>query len=498
LSKYLVNVRKGLVTESEDEIKLMKDLVTQYNVRTALPHSIKQSNGTNKAPEIDHGGNDEPCGESILLTGATGALGAHILHLLRSSTSVSRITCLVRASSPLAAHERVSKSLTARAKPGLPPFSPTPLTTNASSAAHNDPATAKPTVICLPCTLSDPALGISPETYTHLANTTNIIIHAAWAVNFTARLRSFEKDHIAGLSHLLRLSNAHNSAEPIRFLFLSSTASVTSTPASKYPIPEQVSSNPEEASPLGYSRSKWVAENIVNAFYRQVSSSSPDDDNRNLSTTTPPTPNLTILRIGQLTSDTTAGIWNTSEAYPLMLSTAPTLHALPDLQNQALDWLPVDIAAKAVLEIAESMNHHNGAADAETGCPVLHILNPSPTPTWSDLLKCIRAASPSLDLQTLPPREWLGRLEAFGDELPAKKLVGLWKGAFGDGKGEGGDGQGGENRPMEFEMERAREMSTTMRDVGPLDGEFLGRMWRWVEEHAAAGEGGGRGDGRLG
>ncbi|KAI4265464.1 MAG: hypothetical protein L6R38_009401, partial [Xanthoria sp. 2 TBL-2021] len=270
LSKYLVNVRKGRVTESEDEIKLMKDLVTQYNVRTASPHSVKQSNGTNKALEMDHGGNDEPHGESILLTGATGALGAHILHLLRSSTTVYQITCLVRASSPLAAHERVSKSLTARAKPGLPPFSPTPLTTDASSAAHNDPVTAKPTVICLPCTLSDPALGISPETYTHLANTTNIIIHAAWAVNFTARLRSFEKDHIAGLSHLLRLSNAaRNSAEPIRFLFLSSTASVTSTPASKYPIPEHVSSNPEEASPLGYSRSKWVAENLIDAFYRQ-------------------------------------------------------------------------------------------------------------------------------------------------------------------------------------------------------------------------------------
>lgn len=92
----------------------------------------------------------------------------------------------------------------------------------------------------------------------------------------------------------------------------------------------------------------------------------------------------------------------------------------------------------------------------------------------------------------------MGRLEAFEDELPAKKLVGLWKGAFGDGKGEGDDGQGGGNRPMEFEMERAREMSTTMRDVGPLDGEFLGRMWRWVEEQAAAGEGGGKGHGRSG
>ncbi|CAL8582210.1 hypothetical protein XPA_007880 [Xanthoria parietina] len=440
LSKYILNVRKGRVTESEDEIQLMKDLVSRYSVPTAPPPAITQSNSTHKALEIGHGGNDNPRGERILLTGATGALGAHILHLLRSTTSVSQITCLVRASSPLAAHERVSKSLTARAKPGLPPFSPIK---DPSSAAEEDSATATPTVICLPCSLSNPALGLSPETYTHLGNTTTVIIHAAWAVNFTARLRSFEKDHIAGLTHLLDLTTAApRSAEPIRFLFLSSTASVTSTPVSKYPIAEHVSTNPDEASPLGYSRSKWVAENLIDAFHRQLSPSpqtnqknkNHNDDTILLPSSLPPT--LTILRIGQLTSDTTAGIWNTSEAWPLMLSTAPTLHALPDLGTQPLDWLPVDIAAAAVLEVAHSMKHQPAkpVADAESnGCPVLHILNPATTPTWSNLLACIRGASPAMDLEVLRPAEWVRRVEAFEVELPAKR----WADRFCDGEGEG-------------------------------------------------------------
>lgn len=66
LSKYLVNVRKGRVTESEDEIKLMKDLVSRYSVPTAPPHTIKQSKSTDKAQETCNGGNEQPRGERIV------------------------------------------------------------------------------------------------------------------------------------------------------------------------------------------------------------------------------------------------------------------------------------------------------------------------------------------------------------------------------------------------------------------------------------------------
>lgn len=66
LSKYILNVRKGRVTESEDEIQLMKDLVSRYSVPTAPPPAITQSNSTHKALEIGHVGNDNPRGERIV------------------------------------------------------------------------------------------------------------------------------------------------------------------------------------------------------------------------------------------------------------------------------------------------------------------------------------------------------------------------------------------------------------------------------------------------
>lgn len=45
-------------------------------------------------------------------------------------------------------------------------------------------------------------LGLSDEVYESIARQARVIVHAAWAVNFSMRLRSFVKDHIAGLHYL--------------------------------------------------------------------------------------------------------------------------------------------------------------------------------------------------------------------------------------------------------------------------------------------------------
>ncbi|KAL8805671.1 MAG: hypothetical protein Q9182_001815 [Xanthomendoza sp. 2 TL-2023] len=466
LSRHLLDLRTGRQTESEDEIQLMKDLVTRYSRVVEQVEVLNKPNGVVEEKPIEQSRETEPQRDHVLLTGATGALGAHILHLLRSNPTVSDITCLVRAASPFAAHERVSKSLIARGKPGLPPYS-----ASNPQSSQDKACSSAPEIKCIPTTLSHPDLGLDPSTYTHLARTTTLVIHAAWAVNFTARLRSFEKDHVAGLAHLLNLAHAlPNHKPPKRFLFLSSTASVTNTPASNYPIAERISTDPTHASPLGYSRSKWVAENICANYYCHNTLPASEFNPRSASQKQPAHPNIAILRIGQLTSDTRSGIWNTAEAIPLMLSTAPTLHALPNLQNLPLDWLPVDIAAHAILDVAGSMHRE----EITSPPPVFHILNPSPTPTWSDLLSVIQTRTPGLRVNVLEPGEWLKRVEGYAGELPAKRLVGLWREAFsGEGKGKG-------KGKMVFGVERAKEGSAVMRGVGPLDEGFLGRMWGWV------------------
>ncbi|KAL8677847.1 MAG: hypothetical protein Q9186_005759 [Xanthomendoza sp. 1 TL-2023] len=481
LSRHLLDLRTGRQTESEDEIQLMNDLVTQYGKVVEEAGALNKPDWFVGGESTQQSQENKPPGERILLTGATGALGAHILHILRSSPTVSHITCLVRATSPFGAHERVSKSLIVRGKPGLPPYSDS----KPISSQKNKASSSTSEVNCIPTILSHRYLGLDPSTYVHLASTTTLIIHAAWAVNFTARLRSFEKDHIAGLSHLLNLTHADSRTNQTskRFLFLSSTASITNTPTANYPIAEHISTDPTHASPLGYSRSKWVAENICADFYnrrRTTSTSNSESGPRSEKSKV----HIAVLRIGQLTSDTICGIWNTSEAYPLMLSTAPILHALPDLGNLPLDWLPVDIAATAVLEIAEWMKKRRdeGVEGGERACPVFHILNPSITPTWGDLVAVVRKSASLSDLGVLAPREWVGRVEGWEGDLQAKRLVGVWR--------EGFEGEEGGGEKMVFALEKAREGSEVIRGVGPLDEGFLGRMWGWIEGEVVGGKGG--------
>lgn len=57
----------------------------------------------------------------MVLTGATGALGAHILDLLRSEDTVASIYCFVRAADQTAARERVCKALEQRRLVDLSP-----------------------------------------------------------------------------------------------------------------------------------------------------------------------------------------------------------------------------------------------------------------------------------------------------------------------------------------------------------------------------------------
>ena len=442
LVNYLISIRKGQRVITEDETQMMGDLVQEYSnfnnelLGSLVPAPSNLTNTTTSSSEV------------VILTGATGALGAHILSLLRSSVHISEIHCFIRAASPAAANERISKSLLARNKAPLDPKSPK--------------------IRCHQCKLSDPALGLPPSTYKNLATRTTLVIHAAWAVNFSTRLSSFVKDHIAGLRNLINFALASKNTSPPRFLFCSSTASVLG-PHCSSPIPERISHDPQSASPLGYSRSKWVAESICEQAHLHTRLRD----------------HIEVLRIGQLCGDTENGIWNVTEAWPLMLSSVNVTGSLPKLQGERLGWLPVDVAAEAVIEISLSEKTSQSAGCSDI--PIYHLLNPSTQGTWADLLFWLHKMSPTFEI--VSPFTWVSQLENLTGEAakhPARKLLGLWKEAYHDDCGgkpkQGEQRQKEEREEMTFDMIETTKIASVMRDVKPIGEDQFKKIWGWIDK----------------
>ncbi|KAF4336661.1 NRPS-like enzyme [Fusarium beomiforme] len=259
------------------------------------------------------------------------------------------------------------------------------------------PAERPEKITCLAADLSDRYLGFGGETLHSIASEVDIVYHCGWAVNFNQRLSTFEKSCIAGVRHLIDLCLAGNRTTPARFIFFSSISAIIGT--SEATIPERLPKFLTEASRTGYSRSKYVAEQICAKASEKVGLP------------------VGMVRIGQIVGGTVHCIWNTSEAVPLMIRSAQTIGALPTLQAR-VRWLPIDEVAQIVLEI--------GSSDAivASKTSVFNIVNLHTLRWTEDLLPLLTEGG--LSFQAVRPSEWIERLEESdpnpGTNLPRKLL----------------------------------------------------------------------------
>ena len=377
----------------------------------------------------------------VVLTGVTGTLGVWIFDTLCSYCHVEEIHCLIRAENVPAAEERLIQTLTQRRLASL--------------------QDTRAKVFCHPCNLSEKGtLGLARSVYRHLRKTATVIIHAAWAVNFTLPLEYYE-EHRNGLSNLLDLAIDSKHENTPCFLFCSSTASVTGKEGPAQ-IEEKISYNAEYSSTIGYAMSKWVAESMCDSIHRKTRLKD----------------HIGVIRIGQLCGDTENGVWNKGEAWPLMFASSKVTGVLPNL-DEKLDWLRVDVAAQAVVQIAFSLIKSSEQApdsDKMTACPVFHVLNSHEKPLWSEAMGWIKAIDPSLEV--VEPAEWIEKLEAVEGvppTHPARRLLPMWKKAYGGE--EIMDGY----KPVTFEMEKTLQAAPILSDVVPIDEAFFRKLWSWVQ-----------------
>lgn len=223
------------------------------------------------------------------------------------------------------------------------------------------------------------------------------------------------------------------------------------------------------AEGMGYGQSKWVAERMCAA----ASAAEIGVDAR-------------VLRVGQLCGDTAHGVWNTAEAIPTTVRAALTVGALPVVENEddeELAWLPVDVAARAVVELAfadtaAEKAAAGGAAAAVAGggqFRVWHVENERLVRWNGEFLPALRKAG--LVFDAVPAREWVRRLERSEQDAernPPVKLLEFFRKRYGT--------VGTKPHPV-FDMTQARKFAPSLRGGTPVDEELVGKFLRfWIEE----------------
>ncbi|KAG8735152.1 hypothetical protein FRC10_010948 [Ceratobasidium sp. 414] len=325
-----------------------------------------------------------PPKERVVVTGTTGALGSYLLAQVLANNQVEKVWALNRGSKDIMARQRAS-------------FEDKLLDVE---ALKNEK------LALLEADLEDEKLGLEAGIYEEVSHdldlnfwgdmvslqirsTATSIIHNAWKVNFNLTLQSFEPN-IKGARNLLDL--AFGSAAPTgtpRFLF---TSSIAVAGIGKYDtgLKERYLEPEEVADGIGYGQGKFVVEKLLESAR-----------GAGLETCN--------VRLGQLTGDNVAGSWSTTDWVPSVIASSVSMRlVLTGVDLQSASWLPLDIAARCVVEIC--------TARAEILPAVVQLSHPHPI-RWSyifgifaEILK--RRTGTAQALPLAPFSEWNKQVNA--------------------------------------------------------------------------------------
>ncbi len=165
---------------------LARHLRAQREMQPRTPwHGPELDLNTAPPPRPRRARPDRP--RTVLLTGATGFLGAFLAHTLLEATSM-RLVALVRAEDTGHAHQRLQEAFARYALPDV-----------------RDPG-RRQDLQALPGDLAKPLMGLDPETFEDLAGKVDVILHLAAALDLFAAYEDVEPVNVGGTREVVRLA----------------------------------------------------------------------------------------------------------------------------------------------------------------------------------------------------------------------------------------------------------------------------------------------------
>lgn len=243
--------------------------------------------------------NVEP-GMGILITGATGSLGSHLVGHLARLPAVATILCLNRTK---------GKNGEACQLDAL----------QAKGIYLEQAEIAKIHVI--QTDTSKPDLGLCPKQIDFVLRHITHIVHNAWPMSISRTIDAF-KPQFQTLRNLLDLAAqivaGRPVSQPVCFQFISSIATVGrySRRTGQNRVPES-RVGADSTLCTGYSEAKLVCEYMLDETLHRFPSHS----------------RAMVVRIGQISGSSTSGYWNPVEHLAFMLKSSQTLRTLPQLEG---------------------------------------------------------------------------------------------------------------------------------------------------------------------
>ncbi|WP_199743985.1 type I polyketide synthase [Verrucosispora sp. FIM060022] len=273
----------------------------------------------------------------ILLTGATGFVGAFLLRELLATTTAT-VHCLIRANDPDDAWKRLRATARwYRIEDQL------------------DPGRVVPVV----GDLAADRLGLTSGAFDTLARDIDVVYHAGATVNWLQPYATLRAANVDGTREVLRLSAAHRTV-PVHYV---STTGVFAGPA-----PDGRGHGPHDPTgpadllPSGYLQSKWVAEQII-GLARE----------RGLP--------VSVYRVDLVSGDRRHGACQTRDYLWLSIKGLIQAGTIPDSLGGSVPLVPVDHVAASIIALS---------TDSKQIGSTYHLYNRERV-AWSDILDRLRA-----------------------------------------------------------------------------------------------------------
>jgi len=288
----------------------------------------------------------------VLITGATGWVGSHLLaECLQSGRG--KIHCLVRAEDRDSGMARLRDQLAA-----------------IGSALETD---REARIVPLIGDIEQPRLGLDEAQWQQLCTNVDAIYHLAASTNVLDDYATLRHTNVDPLQAVLELALAHH----LKPIYCSSPMTVCrriGTDGIRVLSEERVDADPQGLL-TGYAQSKWVAENIL----QQASSQGVP---------------VRIYRTSHALPSSRNGLAKRKDTYTSALATASSAAVIPVWPDSAVYGVPVDLYARLLRE--DSLRHH-------TDQLVVHIENRTPL-TLPQVIDALSGGRADRSVET--PESW--------------------------------------------------------------------------------------------